>query len=64
MKALVRTMKMSEHTDTSWDAIFDVADEDRRNYCVYRDDTGRVLDSELTFSEATEFAQDFNSCEE
>lgn len=48
----IKTMKPSEHSDTSWEALFSCEDEDRRNYKLMYND--RVLDIELTFSEAKE----------
>lgn len=48
----IKIMNPSEHTDTSWEALFSCEDEDRRAYkLMYRD---RVIDTELTFSEAKE----------
>ena len=43
---------MSEHSDTSWEALFGCEDEDRRNYKLMYCD--RVIDTELTFKEAEE----------
>lgn len=48
----IKLMNPSEHTDTSWEALFSCEDEDRRNYKLMYSD--RVLDTELTFSEAKE----------
>ena len=48
----IKTMTLSEHSDTSWEALFGCEDEDRRAYkLMYRD---RVIDTELTFKEAHE----------
>ena len=48
----IKIMNPSEHSDTSWEALFGCEDEDRRNYKLMYND--RVLDTELTFSEAKE----------
>lgn len=48
----IKTMTLSEHSDTSWEALFGCEDEDRRAYkLMYRN---RVIDTELTFKEAQE----------
>lgn len=48
----IKTMTLSEHSDTSWEALFGCEDEDRRNYkLMYHD---RVIGIELTFREAHE----------
>ena len=49
----IKIMNPSEHSDTSWEALFSCEDEDRRAYkLMYRD---RVIDTELTFKEAHEW---------
>ena len=48
----IKIMNPSEHSDTSWEALFSCEDEDRRDYKLMYND--RVLDTELTFSEAKE----------
>jgi hypothetical protein len=44
---------MSEHSDTSWEALFSCEDEDRRNYKLMYN--GRAIETELTFREAHEW---------
>lgn len=48
----IKTMEPSEHSDTSWEALFGCEDEDRRNYKLMCGST--CVDQELTFSEAKE----------
>lgn len=49
----IKIMNPSEHSDTSWEALFGCEDEDRRAYkLMYRN---RVIDTELTFKEAQEW---------
>lgn len=49
----IKTMKPSEHSDTSWEALFSCEDEDRRNYKLMYND--RAIEIELTFKEAQEW---------
>lgn len=56
----IRLMKMSEHTDQSWNDIFGVLDEDRRNYCVFNISSGRVIDDCLTLKEAKDIAEEYS----
>lgn len=48
----IERMRPSEHSDTSWEALFGCEDEDRRNYKIMYGST--LVDQELTFSEAKE----------
>lgn len=48
----IERMTMSEHSDTSWEALFGCEDEDRRNYKLMYN--GRAIETELTFREAQE----------
>lgn len=49
----IKLMNPSEHSDTSWEALFSCEDEDRRAYkLMYRN---RVIDTELTFKQAQEW---------
>ena len=54
MSYRVRRMKMSEHTQESWEALFE-AGEDKPNYCVVSP-AGKVLDSCLTLEQARDEA--------
>ena len=49
----IERMTMSEHSDTSWEALFGCEDEDRRNYKLMYN--GRAIETELTFREAHEW---------
>jgi hypothetical protein len=49
----IERMTMSEHSDTSWEALFSCEDEDRRNYKLMYN--GRAIETELTFREAHEW---------
>ena len=48
----IKTMTLSEHSDTSWEALFCCEDEDRRNYKLMCNN--HVIEIELTFKEAHE----------
>jgi hypothetical protein len=54
---LIRTMKMSEHTKESWIDIFEVEDDKRRNYAVVDWNTNKLVDDQLTFTEAKSYAE-------
>lgn len=48
----IKLMNPSEHTETSWEALINCEDDERRNYkLMYRN---RVIDRELTFKQAQE----------
>ena len=59
-----RIMSMSEHTDQSWEELFNCEDDIRRNYCVFNTNSLRVIEDTLTFSEAKEQATYWNDIEE
>lgn len=59
-KFTVRTMKMSEHDDDSWNDIFNCPDDVRRNYAVV-DNEQRVFSLLNTFKEATAEADELNT---
>lgn len=46
----IKIMTLSDHSDTSWEALFDCEDDERRNYKLMYGST--CVDQELTFSEA------------
>lgn len=48
----IERMTMSEHSDTSWEALFGCEDEDRRGYKLMCN--GHTIETELTFREAHE----------
>ena len=48
----IERMRPSEHSDTSWEALFGCEDEDRRNYKLMCNN--HVIGIELTFREAHE----------
>lgn len=48
----IKTMTMRDHTDTSWEALFNCEDDERRNYKIMYG--SKLIDQELTFSEAKE----------
>ena len=48
----IERMTMGDHSDTSWEALFDCEDDERRNYKIMYGST--LVDQELTFSEAKE----------
>lgn len=48
----IKIMNPSEHSDTSWEALFSCEDEDRRNYKLMCN--GHTIGIELTFREAHE----------
>lgn len=62
----IQRMTMKDHSDTSWEALFNCEDEDRRSYKLMYN--GRVIDSELTFKQAQEqkayyeAEDDFEAC--
>ncbi len=48
----IKRMTMDDHSDTSWEALFNCEDDERRNYKIMCGST--LVDQELTFSEAKE----------
>ena len=46
----IQRMSMADHSDTSWEALFDCEDDERRNYKLMYGKTR--IDQELTYSEA------------
>ena len=55
----IERMTMSEHSDTSWEALFGCEDEDRRNYKLMYN--GRAIETELTFKEAHEWKMHYEA---
>ena len=55
----IERMTMSEHSDTSWEALFSCEDEDRRNYKLMYN--GRAIEIELTFKEAHEWKMHYEA---
>ena len=64
MNYIVRAMTVAEHSDNTWEAIFGVADEDCRNYCVVYVPSGRVVADLLTFEEAKDEAEECQAYDE
>lgn len=48
----IQRMTMKDHSDTSWEALFNCEDDERRNYKIMYG--SKLIDQELTFSEAKE----------
>ena len=55
----IKTMTLSDHSDTSWEALFTCEDDERRNYKLMYGST--CVDQELTFSEAKELKAYYES---
>ncbi len=55
----IKRMTMKDHSDTSWEALFDCEDDERRNYKIMYGAT--LVDQELTFSEAKEMKAYYES---
>lgn len=46
----IEIMSLRDHTEDSWEALFNREDEDRRNYKLMYD--GHAIEFELTYKEA------------
>lgn len=59
MTIIVRRMKLNEHTDASWDALFDNP-QDMPAYCAVNQDSGLIVADSLTRSDANTLALEIN----